>query len=463
MSRRLSQEEFIRKANEKNEHIRNGEIEIRGEYTTKNQGVECFCNKHNVMWYPTPSNIYHGGGCYLCKGEKISKVKSTTKDEFIELLNNKCNTTVLYGEYYGMDKNTEFLCSVGHIFLDKPSTVLYGGVRCPYCSGKKVLIGFNDLWTTHPDIAKLLKNPEDGYKYTYGSKKNLDFICPYCGNITHPKIYNVCRQGLSCPLCSDGVSYPEKFIRQLLTQMQISFIPQISKSISGFEWVKNYRYDCYFEYCNCCYFIETDGGLGHGNQVFGSNKKDTDGLMRDREKDALAIMHNIDVIRIDCNYSMNLRYEHMKNAVINSKLNKIFDLSIVDWDTCNIKSQNSLVKEACDLYIDGITVPINIGKVLNISETTAREYLKRGAEFGWCDYNARIASQINYQTRSKSVIAIDINNNKQYYFDSISACSRELTNIYNIPMFKSRIAMSCKTGKSYKGFLFQLNRKTTQN
>lgn len=33
------------------------------------------------------------------------------------------------------------------------------GKRCPVCAGKKVLIGYNDLWTTHPEIAKLLKDP----------------------------------------------------------------------------------------------------------------------------------------------------------------------------------------------------------------------------------------------------------------------------------------------------------------
>ena len=32
MSARLTKEEFIRRANEKNEHVRNGDIEIRGEF-----------------------------------------------------------------------------------------------------------------------------------------------------------------------------------------------------------------------------------------------------------------------------------------------------------------------------------------------------------------------------------------------------------------------------------------------
>ena len=29
------------------------------------------------------------------------------------------------------------------------------GLGCPYCSGRKVLAGYNDLATTHPDIAAM--------------------------------------------------------------------------------------------------------------------------------------------------------------------------------------------------------------------------------------------------------------------------------------------------------------------
>ena len=59
------------------------------------------------------------------------------------------------------------------------------GSRCPYVTGHCAWKGYNDLWTTNPDIAQYLKNPEDGYSVMMNSDKKLDFVCPDCGNIVH--------------------------------------------------------------------------------------------------------------------------------------------------------------------------------------------------------------------------------------------------------------------------------------
>ena len=57
---------------------------------------------------------------------------------------------------------------------------------CPYCENKKVLAGYNDLKTTHPNIAKEwgienyllgIGGPE-GYKYN--STKRVYWKCPKC-------------------------------------------------------------------------------------------------------------------------------------------------------------------------------------------------------------------------------------------------------------------------------------------
>ena len=57
---------------------------------------------------------------------------------------------------------------------------------CPYCENKKVLAGYNDLKTTHPNIAKEwgienyllgIGGPE-GYKYN--STKQVYWKCPKC-------------------------------------------------------------------------------------------------------------------------------------------------------------------------------------------------------------------------------------------------------------------------------------------
>ncbi len=60
-----------------------------------------------------------------------------------------------------------------------------GGSKCPYCSGYIFLKGFNDLQTTHPEIASEwseknlpLKPDEVNAK----SRKNVWWRCGKCGN-----------------------------------------------------------------------------------------------------------------------------------------------------------------------------------------------------------------------------------------------------------------------------------------
>jgi hypothetical protein len=51
------------------------------------------------------------------------------------------------------------------------------GRNCSYCTGKKVLMGYNDLWTTHPYVAKLLKHRQLGHEILAGRNQNEDFKC----------------------------------------------------------------------------------------------------------------------------------------------------------------------------------------------------------------------------------------------------------------------------------------------
>ena len=128
----------------------------------------------------------------------------TVKDKILH----KCN--ICNGEWYATPAN------------------ILKGKGCPYCAGKKVLLGFNDLWTTNPNIASWLKDEELGYKITKGSNKKVTFVCPCCGKekITSP---NKIAKKFVCDYCSDGISYPEKFILSFLNQLHIDFIYQYSQ------------------------------------------------------------------------------------------------------------------------------------------------------------------------------------------------------------------------------------------
>lgn len=381
-SKLKSHDEFVHKAIMKNKYISNGDIEILGMYIDVKTPVRCRCNVHDYIWDAHIDSLYAGCGCKYCGLDKLSTCNSLSYEDFSYRLSLMHNDIKLVGTYTNGSTHTEFKCKNGHVWQSLPTKILQGN-GCPYCNGKQVLVGFNDMWTTRPDIAGLLNNSNDGYKYTYGSKKKLEFKCRLCGHIQEKVIKDVSLQGFSCNRCSDNLSYPNKFGRAFLDQLPI----QNHQCEYHPDWAKPYFYDNYFEYKNNKYILEMDGGFHFQHQnVFGKSFEER--KESDRIKDDLAANQGICVIRIDCRKSS---CDYIKNTIINSSLNLLFDLSDIDWRLCDEMSHKSLIKETCDLYMLKIYELADIAKLLHISVWTVREYLKKGFKFGWCDYNTRSA------------------------------------------------------------------------
>jgi hypothetical protein len=168
------------------------------------------------------------------------------------------------------------------------------------------------------------KNTINPFEISHLSGVKVWLICQNCNNEKLIDPHTYVRYGIMCPGCSDGFSYPNKFAFNLLEQLGLDFIPEYSP-----DWIKPKKYDFYFELNDKKYIIEMDGGLGHGNKVY-SNSKITiaETLEVDRFKDQLAQENNINMIRINCYYDLNDRFNYIKDNISNNEnLNKIFDLS----------------------------------------------------------------------------------------------------------------------------------------
>lgn len=241
----------------------------------------------------------------------------------------------------------------------------------------KVVRGKNDLWTTKPQVAGLLANKEDGYKLAIESHKYAEFCCPNCGNVFSRIVRSITRYGFKCPYCSDGVSYPEKFISNLLRELNIKFYRDIST-----EWSDRRRYDFYIE--SLSLIIETHG-MQHYEERRGFHKGNKrNEFKNDINKRALAKKNGIrNYIEIDCRYS---DYEYIKKSILNSKLSKIFDLSNINWEHIGQMSFNSDLITACELYKNGTTRVLDICKMLNLGRDTILNYLHKGNELGLIDY-----------------------------------------------------------------------------
>ena len=264
------------------------------------------------------------------------------------------------------------------------------------CIHRNHLLGVNfssilnrSVAITHPYTIQYFVDIQDAYKYASGSEKQVELKCPLCGTTRYLSIKKLCTRGFSCQQCSDGISWPEKFMFNILTQLGLDFIKEVTRIKNGFEWVGNYRYDFYFNSGGNGYFVEMDGGF--------HDKEDV--LMSDHKKDQLATEHNIRMIRIDCKYGdTQKRFSYVKNNVLCSALKDIVDLSKIDFNIANYHAAESNLKIASDLWNDGYSVR-QIAETICVSDSTVLRYLKNATELSLCDYNNSIAFKRSYKYR----------------------------------------------------------------
>lgn len=259
---------------------------------------------------------------------------------------------------------------------------LLKGVGCSCCSGLTVVKNINDIATTNPEMIKYFVNIEDCYTYTYNSKNKVLLKCPYCGLKKKMNIYVLFNQGFSCSKCSDGCSYPNKFMLNLLEQFKVEFKTEYSP-----KWIKPKRYDFYIPSMKL--IIEMDGGFHNKyNNLNGQTKEHSKEI--DNYKDKLAEEHGLKIIRIDCDYKNTNKFNYIKTNVLNSKLNEFFKLNNINWYEIDKNSENNKVKIVCDYKKQNENLTSkNIGDKLKLNRSTVIKYLKKGNNLGWCNYNPK--------------------------------------------------------------------------
>ncbi|MBV6762642.1 zinc-ribbon domain-containing protein [Rhodococcus opacus] len=94
-----------------------------------------------------------------------------------------------------------WVCALGHEWLAKICHRHVAG--CPTCSGKRILSGFNDLATTHPDIAcqwHAQKNVLQPTSIGFGSTKKIWWMCDEGHAWIDTPNSRTCK-GTRCPYC----------------------------------------------------------------------------------------------------------------------------------------------------------------------------------------------------------------------------------------------------------------------
>lgn len=343
---------------------------------------------------------------------------------------------------------------------------------CSCCANWTVVEGINDIPTTNPEMIPYFQGGYDEAKlYTYtgsgnpnNKERKIRPKCPDCGRVKNKKItiYDIYkRHSIGCS-CGDSIPYPEKFMFNLLEQLEINF--EYHKT---FDWSKNAQadnsklcgrksYDFYLQDYDVS--IETHG-LQHYEQT---NRKGARTLeteqANDKLKKELALANGIkpeNYIVIDCRYSY---LEWIRNSILESNLNKLFDLSKIDWLKCHEFACCTRVKEACNLWNNNPNItPKEIGVLMKLSIPTIIKYLRVGNELYWCNYDANKimkenGKRLGEKSNKKPIMCIT---NGQV-FESATDCEKRSIDIFKIHLNQTGISAVCLgNAKSYKKLKFK--------
>jgi predicted RNA-binding Zn-ribbon protein involved in translation (DUF1610 family) len=426
---------------------------------------------NNELFY-----IFYGD---FCKGGLCAILGIVTVDFKIEIgqtfKDDKRDLTIINREYRKEEhidkkgrksivnlKYYTYKCNkCGHKGLSLEGSLLRQKTGCACCnsSNRTVVLGINTIYDTDKWMIPYI-GEECAKTHTHGSNKKVEVTCPDCGRIknkpmTIGNIYK--RHSIGCHYCSDSVSYPNKFAYELLNQLNkiykfIYFQHEYSPS-----WLGQRRFDNYFIYNDKEYIIEMDGGLGHGKGNYKNNMTSEESKAIDDEKDRLAKEHNIEVIRIDCEISS---LDYIKKHILESNLNKLFDLSKINWLKVEEFALSNLVKEACNLWDSGIHDTLKIAEIMKLSRPTITTYLKKGSkEVSWCEYNPNEESKkgtIQCKQVNKKPLEVFKDNISKGIFESASELIIISEKLFGVKFDFRKISLVCLgKQKKHKGYTFK--------
>ena len=136
--------------------------------------------------------------CPFCSGNKVLagfNDLATTHPELAKELIGTDPRTISKGT----NKKHKWRCTLGHEW-NSPVGNRVSGSYCPFCSGNKVLAGFNDLATTHPELAKELVNV-DPSTISRGSTRRVKWKCVN-GHVWITQVLTRSLQKSGCPTCA---------------------------------------------------------------------------------------------------------------------------------------------------------------------------------------------------------------------------------------------------------------------
>lgn len=196
---------------------RNGALKPQALPPGSRKKVWWTCEKGH-HWQAIVASRANGAGCPVCAGRVIAPGE-----------NDLASTCPAIAQQWDLAKNAPLTpaacapasnrrvwwrCPLGHSYQAAVGARTVNGSDCPYCAGRKVLSGFNDLETLDPQVAATWHPDLNGAltpsMVTAGSHRKVWWLCPE-GHVWKAVVYSrTGEQKCGCPVCAGRGQAPRQ-------------------------------------------------------------------------------------------------------------------------------------------------------------------------------------------------------------------------------------------------------------
>ena len=164
-------------------------------------------------WYAAVFARNRGADCPICTGKRVVSGENDLTRWFPDIAaqwDAERNGTLKPGQVSpASNRKVWWKCDFGHVYQAAVSARTARGSGCPYCAGRKVLVGFNDLGTVEPKVAAqwhpTLNGTLTAEMVTAGNHRKVWWQCPE-GHVWKAVIYSrTGPQKCGCPVCAGKI------------------------------------------------------------------------------------------------------------------------------------------------------------------------------------------------------------------------------------------------------------------
>ena len=183
------------------------------------------CGSHLKVWWVcdqghtweavVKNRVLKGSGCPYCEHRAVLKGYNDLQTVFPDVAKTWSPKNELSPSEVSpaSNKTVLWVCEKGHEWKARVADRTEGH-GCPYCAGHKVWEGYNDLATTHPELAAEWSDKNKSLSpstITYKNRSKVWWCCSKCGNDYQAVVYTRAN-GSICPYC---ISQELKRIRDI--------------------------------------------------------------------------------------------------------------------------------------------------------------------------------------------------------------------------------------------------------